>query len=453
MPPGPMTRIVSPGRRARRRSRTIVPNKERHLEREGISQAPRRISVASPGFLGHYWRMDLRRRSAVVVGIGAVLVAGGARAEVVVGSSGTGWRGPDRVISHVSAGMLPHMVVAPDGRAFVAVSGSGADVVGAGIGADGAIGPSQMVAPAAEDPRHLGLGIASSGTVSAAYTSGSDSRSRVLLRQGVPGRAFGSPLQISPAGATATLVTFRETSDGFSVALLCLGNQRRCTYALYARAPGGRFRNVTELPTGAAHAAIAVAADHRVIAVWEATPSNGSPYLQGLGWRRGGRPTAPYTVARHTETGGFSAPQVEILAGGGAVVVWGVPLPAGRGAVDASVRRAAGGRFSAVRALTSGRDGHDTGQLRLSEHGGSVLLSTAEASRHGRYRAVLRSWTAAHGFGQPQIGSPASSDAFDPFAAAGGRRTVLAWDSARGGNSIKAATAVAGGAFGAPAHQ
>jgi hypothetical protein len=185
--------------------------------------------------------------------------------------------------------------------------------------------------------------------------------------------------------------------------------------------------------------------------VWEATPSNGSPYLQGLGWRRGGRPTAPYTVARHTETGGFSAPQVEILAGGGAVVVWGVPLPAGRGAVDASVRRSAGGRFSAVRALTSGRDGHDTGQLRLSEHGGSVLLSTAEASRHGRYRAVLRSWTAAPGFGQPQIGSPASSDAFDPFAAAGGGRTVLAWDSARGGNSIKAATAVAGGAFGAPA--
>jgi hypothetical protein len=348
--------------------------------------------------------------------------------------------------------MLPHMVVAPDGHAFVAVSGlgangSGANAVGAGIGADGTIGRSQMVAPAAEKPRRLGLGITSSGTVSAAYTADSGSRSRVLVREGMPGRAFGSPLQISPAGVTATLVTFRETPDGFAVALMCLGNLRRCRYALYARAPGGRFRNVTELPTGAAHAALGVAADHRVIAVWDATRSNGSLYLQGLGWRLGGRPTAPYTVAGHTEPGGVSAPQVAIVAGGGAVVVWGVPLPGGRDAVDVSVRGSAGDRFSVVRALTNGRGGHDTGQLRLSAQAGSVLVSTAEAARHGRYRAVLRSWTAAHGFGRPRIGSPASSDAFDPFAAAGGGRTVLAWN----GDSIEAATAPSGGAFGAPA--
>jgi hypothetical protein len=395
--------------------------------------------------------MELRRGAAVVLGIGAFVVAAGASAKVVARSSKAGWRGPDRVISNVGAGMHPHLVAAPDGRAFVAVSGSGADLVGAGIAADGAIGRSQTIAPAADNPHHLGLGITSSGTVTAAYTSGSGNRSRVLIREGVPGVAFGSPVQISPAGVTATLVTFRETPDGFAIALLCVGNQRRCTYVLYARAPGRRFRNATELPNGAAHAAIAVAPDHRAIAVWDAGRRNGSAYLQGLGWRMGGRPSAPYTVAGHTERGWFSAPQVAILAGGASVVVWGVPLPGGRGAVDASVRRSAGGRFSPVRALTTGRDGHDTGQLQLSTQAGSVLLTTAEATRHGRYRAVLRSWTAAHGFTQPRVGSPATSDAFDPFAGAGGGRAVLAWDGGSGGDTIEAATAASGGAFGAPA--
>jgi hypothetical protein len=234
---------------------------------------------------------------------------------------------------------------------------------------------------------------------------------------------------------------------------LCLGNQRRCTYGLYARAPGTRFREVVQLPAGAARAAIAVAADHHVIAVWQATRSDGSTSLQGLSWRAGGRATAPYAVAGRAPGGRFAAPQVAILSGGGAVVVWGIPLPGGRGAVDAGVRRSARGRFSAAQALTTGRDGHDTGQLRLSAQAGSVLLSTAEASRHGRYRAVLRSWTPAQGFGPPRLSSPASSDAFDPFAAAGGGRTVLAWDGGPGGDSIEAATSSAarGGGFGPPA--
>lgn len=386
-----------------------------------------------------------------MVGIGAVVFPGGASAKVLTRSSDAGWRGPERVISNVGAGLHPHLVAAPDGRAFVAVSGSGADLVGAGIGADGAIGPSQTVAPAAEDPHHLGLGITSGGTVSAAYTSGSGSRSRVVVREGVPGVSFGSPVQISPASVTATLVTFRETPDGFAIALLCLGNQRRCTYALYARAPGRHFRRVTALPTGAAHAAIAVAPDHRVIAVWEATHGDGSAYLQGLGWRLGGRPSAPYTVAGHTARGTLSAPQVAMLAGGGAVVVWSVPLRGGRDALDASIRGSARGRFSPARALTNGRAGHDTGQFQLSTQAGSVLVSTAEAIRHGRYRAVLRSWTATHGFSRPRIGSPATSDAFDPFAAAGGGRAVLAWDGGPGGDSIEAAAAPSAGAFGAPA--
>jgi hypothetical protein len=156
-------------------------------------------------------------------------------------------------------------------------------------------------------------------------------------------------------------------------------------------------------------------------------------------------------VAGHTERGSFSAPQVAILAGGGTVVVWGVPLPGGRGAVDASIRASAKGRFSPVRALANGRDGHDTGQLQLSAQAGSVLVTTAEATRHGRYRALLRSWTAAQGFSQPRIGSPATSDAFDPFAGAGGGRAVLAWDGGPGGDSIEAATAASGGAFSGPA--
>ncbi len=385
------------------------------------------------------------------LGVGAAVVVAGASAKVVVRPSDVGWRGPQRVIPNVRAGMLPHMVVAPDGGAFVAVSGSGASIIGARIGGDGAIGRPQVVAPAAEKPRRLGLGIDSSGTVTAAYTLGSGSRTRVLVRPGVPGRAFGSPLQISPAGVRATLVTFREMPDGFAVALLCLGSQRPCRYAIYARAHGGRFRKVTDLPTGAAHAAMGVSPDHRVIAVWDATRSNGSLYLRGLGWRWGRRPTAPYTVARHVELGWFVGPQVAMVAGGGAVVVWGVKIPGGRGAVDATVRGSAADRFAAVRALTNGRRGHDTGQLRLSAQAGSVLVITAEGTRHGLYRAVLRSWTAAHGFSQPRIGSPASSDAFDPFAASGGGRTVLAWDGGPGGDSIEAATAASGGAFGAPA--
>lgn len=385
------------------------------------------------------------------MGIGAFVVAGGASAKVVARLSEAGWSRPHRIISDVGAGMHPHMVAAPNGRAFAAVSGSGADLVGVGIDADGAIGPSQKIAPATEDPHHLGLGIASSGRVSAAYTSGSGSRSQVLFREGVPGATFGSPVQISPAGVTATLVTFRETPDGFAVALLCIGNQRRCTYALYARAPGERFRNVTELPNRASRAALAVAPDHRVIAVWDARRRNGRAFLQGLGWRLGGRPTAPYTVAGRTEPGPFSAPQVGLLRRGGAVVVWSVPVPRGRGAVDATVRRSAAGRFSPVRALTTGRNGRDTGEVQLGTQAGSVLVTTDEATRHGRYRAVLRTWTAASGFTQPRIGSPATSDAFDPFAGAGGGRTVLAWDGGPGGDTIEAATATSGRAFGAPA--
>lgn len=394
----------------------------------------------------------LRRGAAIVAGIAVVVVVAAARAKVVAGSSAARWSRPDRVISNVDAGMHPHMVVAPDGRAFVAVSGSGAAAVGVGIDPDGAVGPLRTIAPAAENPHRLGLGIASSGAVSAAYTSGSGSRSRVLFRQEIPGAVFSPPAQISPASVTASLVTFRVTPDGSAVALLCLGNQRRCTYAVYASAPGKRFWNVARLPNGAAHAAMSAAPDRRVIAVWDARRSNGSAYLQGLGWRFGGRPGAPYTVAAHTDPGWFSAPQVAIVAGGGAVVVWGMPLPRGRGAVHATFRRSAHGRFSAARALTTGRDGHDAGELQLSTEAGSVLLSTAEASGHGRYRAVLRTWTAARGFSRPRIGSPASSDAFEPFAGVGGGRAVLAWDGGLGGgDAIEAATAPSGGGFGAPA--
>jgi hypothetical protein len=381
----------------------------------------------------------------------AIAMSSSARGGLVVRSSEAAGRRPARVISTAGADVLPHLVVAPDGRGFVALSGPHADVVGARIAADGAIGRPQLVAPAAEDPRRVGLGISSRGTVSAAYTSGSGRRSRVLFREGAPGRAFGSPLHISPAGVTATLVTFRETPDGFGVALLCLGNQRRCTYAFYAHARGGRFRNVTDLPTGATHAAIGVAPDHGVIAVWEARRRDGSHYVQGMDWRGGRRPTAPYTVAGHIHPGWYWAPQVGIVAGGGAVVVWGVPLPGGRGAVEATDRGSVWTRFSVATTLTNEGGGHDTGEFRLSTQAGVVLLSTSEAARRGRYRAVLRTWTAAYGFGRRQIVSPASRDAFDPFAAAGGGRTVLAWDGGRDGDSIEAATAPFGGSFGAPA--
>jgi hypothetical protein len=194
-------------------------------------------------------------------------------------------------------------------------------------------------------------------------------------------------------------------------------------------------------------AALGAASGDRAIAVWVATGLRGAPVMRGVDITAGGRVAGPYTVAAHdVHRGLLSAPGLAVVPGGGVLVAWQVPVRGGRAALRVAVRAAAPGRFSALRALTTGAPGHDTGQFRVNTSGASVLIATAEAVGGGPYRAVVRTWAPGAGFSTARYASP--GDAFDPFAAAGPRRTVLAWHAA--GDRAQAAAAASSGRFGAP---
>ena len=131
---------------------------------------------------------------------------------------------------------------------------------------------------------------------------------------------------------------------------------------------------------------------------------------------------------------------------GGALVAWQVPVRGGRAALRAAVRAAAADRFSAVRTLTTGAHGHDTGQFRLTTSGTSVLLVTAEAVGGGPYRAGARGLRtpalARAGFASP-------GDAFDPLRSC---RCSPHGPELRdaAGDRAQAAAATGPGRFGAP---
>ena len=388
---------------------------------------------------------------------GAVLASGATAASASPGlnpsapsvrSASGRWSAPVVAIPNVGGFTTPHLVVAPDGVGYVAVSGSGSDLAGARIAPDGAVSRAEQIAPASEDPRHLGLGIAADATVTAAYTVGGGRLARVVVRERPVDGPFAAPVRVSPSETTATLVAFKETNDGFAAALLCLRDQRHCTYAVYVRRPGGAtFARAALLPAGSSMAALATASGDRAVAVWVATGRRGAPAMRGVDITARGRVAGPYTVAAHDVHRGFlSAPELAVVPGGGVLVAWQVPVRGGRAALRVVVRAAAPGRFSAVRAITTGAHGHDTGQFRVNTSGGSVLIATAEAVGPGPYRAVVRRWAPDAGFTTPRYASP--GDAFDPFAAAGAGRTVLSWHAA--GDRAQAATAAGSGRLGAP---
>jgi hypothetical protein len=366
----------------------------------------------------------------------------------IVHSANGGWSAPVIAIPNVGGFTTPHLIVAPDGVGYVAVSGSGSDLVGARIAPDGTVSPAEQIAPASENPHHLGLGIAADGTVTAAYTVGTVNLARVDVRERPVDGPFAAPQQISPTGTTATLVAFKETNDGFAAALLCLRDQRHCTYAVYVRRPGGAtFARAASLPAGSTLAVLGAASGDRAVAVWVATGPRGAPVIRGEDITARGRVAGPYTVAaRDVHRGFFSAPGLAAVPGGGVLAAWQVPVRGGRGALRVAVRAAAADRFSAVRAVTTGAHGHDTGEFRLNTSGRSVLLATAEAVGRGPYRAVVRRWAPHAGFSRARYASP--GDAFDPFAAAGARRTGLSWHA--DGDRAQAATAAGSGRFGAP---
>jgi hypothetical protein len=378
---------------------------------------------------------------AALLAYGLTPAAAGTRAGVTV-AIGDVWSDPAAIIPNVSAATIPHLVMDAGGDAYVADSGLGAPLRGLTIAPDGRAGAPQELAPAAENPRHVGLGISSRGTVTAAYTAGVGRSARVFVRQAVPS---APPQQISPRDTTTTLISFQETPDGFAAALLCIGDQRHCVYALYARrGDGSRFQRVAALPAPARMAALAIGGD-RAVVVWVDGP--GSQTIRALEVRRNGRASPAVTVAQRSHIARFFPLEPAVVPDGAALVAWSVPQPHGRASLSVATRAAGATRFGLPRALTSGRGGHDTGESRLVASRGSVLLCTVEAQRNGPYRAVVRAWSPASGFSAARFASPASSDAFDTFAATGGDRTVVAWDGPQG---IEATNAVGGSPFGAP---
>jgi hypothetical protein len=381
--------------------------------------------------------------AAALLAYGLTPATAGSRAGGIAAISDV-WTSPAAIIPNVSAATIPHLVVDSRGDAYVADSGLGAPLRGVTIAPDGTAGAPQQLAPAAQNPRHVGLGISSSGTVTAAYTAGLGRGERVLVRQVVPS---APAQQISPRGTTSTLVSFQEAPDGFAAALLCVGDQRRCAYALYARRRDGTdFRRVTALPAQARMATLAAAAaGDRALVVW--VDGLGSSTIRALEVSPNGGPTPPITVARRSHIARFFPPEPALVPSGAALIAWSVPEPGGRLSVSVATRAAGAVRFSPARALTSGHGGHDTGQSRVITSRGSVLLCTAEAPRKGQYRAVVRAWSPASGFSPARFASPASTDAFDPFAATGGDRTVVAWDGPQG---VEATKATDGSPFGAP---
>lgn len=394
--------------------------------------------------------MGVVSHRAIVGGVAAVLVAwtfspaAAAKRTAVTAAVGSGWSAPTAIIPDASAATIPHLVVNARGDAYVADSGPGAPLRGVAIAADGTAGRPELIAPAAENPHQVGLGISAVGTVTGAFTVGSDRRARVLVRQVLP---VGPPRQISPAHAPASLVAFKEAPDGFAVALLCLGTQAHCTYALYARERAvSRFIQVAALPAGARLVGLAVAGD-RALAAW-VSDSRVSRVIRALAVRRDGRVSAVVTVAKRPHIAPLDQPEPALVPGGGALVAWSVPQPGGRAALSVAIRARAGLRFGSPHALTTGRGGDDTGEFRVITSGGAVLLCTAEARRGGRYRAVVRTWSPASGFSPARFASPGSTDAFSPFAGTGGGRTVAAWDGS--GDTVEATTADDGSGFGRP---
>ena len=206
-------------------------------------------------------------------------------------------------ISNVGGFTVPHLVVAPDGIGYVAVSGSDSDLVGARIARDGTVSPAEQIAPASENPHHLGLGIAADGTVTAAYTVGTGNSARVDARERPADRPFVAPQRISPTKTTATLVAFKETNDGFAAALLCLRDQRHCTYAVYVRRPGGAaFARAARIPAGSTMPALGAASGDRAVAIWVASAPRRAPVIRGVDITARGRIARALPAVRRAPT-------------------------------------------------------------------------------------------------------------------------------------------------------
>ena len=372
-----------------------------------------------------------------------VAVPAAALPSAVTAAGGSAWGAAATIIPNAGVSAIPRLVLDASGDGYVASSGPGAALQGVAVASDSTTGTPQVLAPAIEHPRDTGLGISSSGTVTVSYTVGLGRDARVLVRQDV---LSARARQISPPRATASLVSFQEAPDGFAGALLCLGSHGHRRYALFGRPRDGvSFRRVASLPAGARAPALAVASDGALVA-WVSGETSGQP-IRALEVRRNGNASPAVTVAQHPHISPFFPLQPALVPGGGALVAWDVSQPGDRRSVTVATHASDAARFGPTRALTTGADHRDTLELRVTPNRDSVLISTSERQPQGTYRVVVRTWSRASGFGQPRFASPASRDAFDPFAGAGGGRTIVAWDGLEG---IEAAMAPSASAFATP---
>ena len=210
--------------------------------------------------------------------------------------------------------------------------------------------------------------------------------------------------------------------------------------------PGGAFGTpqvISASGSGAFSAHVAVDRAGNAVAVWARNDGQRSR-IQASVRVAGGSFGTPQTLS----ASGAHAfePRVAMAPGGTAVVVW-YRAEGVYNRIQAAVRPP-GGSFGAVQTLSAPNQGAFDPQVALDANGGAVAVW--RRSDGLRFRIEAATAPAGGTFGAPQVLSAAAADAFDPQVAVNPAGTAVAvWRRAAGLSRVESATRPAGGAFGA----
>ena len=308
--------------------------------------------------------------------------------------------------------------------------------------------PPADLSVAGQDTDTPQITTAPDGTVTAVWSlfNGSNSITQAATRP--PGGSFGTPVDLSTAGETASFPQITTAPDGTATAVWQRSDGSDLIIQAATRPPGGSFGtpvDLSEVDQNAFDPQITTAPDGTATAVWRR--SNGSNSIIQTATRLpGGLFGTPVDLSEVGQNA-FN-PQITTAPDGTATAVW--SRSNGSNSIVQAATRPPGGLFGTPVDLSEVGQNAGNSQITTAPDG----TATAVWSRSNGSNSIIQAATRPPGssFGTPVDLSEVGQNAFNPqiTTAPDGTATTV-WRRSNGSNFIiQAATRPPGGSFGTP---